>query len=259
MNVEDLPRIGFVLGGVQKGGTTALARYLGLNSGISLPREKEAHVFDAEDFDESATVEAINLRYAAHFDGWSEPRLFGDATPIYALHPRFIARIHRYNPAMRWVLLLRHPVARALSNFHMERSWGRERAPFWWALLREPARLKGHHDDFSTESPLRHAAYRLRGDYARQLDQLYALFPREQVLVLRSSDLARDTAATVNRVCDFLGVSPLPGSTSLPPIFVGRYPAWTPGGWRWRLACWWMRRELDDMASRHDLTWEESA
>ena len=32
------PRIGFLIGGVQKGGTTALAQYLAAHPGIALPR-----------------------------------------------------------------------------------------------------------------------------------------------------------------------------------------------------------------------------
>ena len=47
------PRVRFLIGGVQKAGTTALASYLATHPGLRLPAGKEAHVFDAPDFDDS--------------------------------------------------------------------------------------------------------------------------------------------------------------------------------------------------------------
>ena len=43
------PRVGFVIGGVQKGGTSALANFIAQHPRIAMPKAKEAHVFD-EDF-----------------------------------------------------------------------------------------------------------------------------------------------------------------------------------------------------------------
>ena len=45
------PRIAFLVGGVQKAGTSALAQYLRASPGLRLPADKEAHVFDGPDFD----------------------------------------------------------------------------------------------------------------------------------------------------------------------------------------------------------------
>lgn len=251
-----LPRVGFVIGGMQKSGTSALARYLGAHPRVRLPVGKEAHVFDAADFDDAMDVAGVDARYASHFpDGVDAQCLHGDATPIYTHHPRFIERIRRYNPAMRWVLLLRHPVERAVSNYQMERRWGRERLPLWLALLREDARLRGREDDFSHEAPLRRCSYRRRGDYAAQLDALYAHFPREQVLLLRSTELAEDPAACLLRVCAFLGLPPPPELPAFDPVFVGDYTALRPGGLRWRLLSWWLRRELAAQRTRHGLEW----
>lgn len=238
------PRLGFVVGGAQKAGTTALASYLAAHPGVALPRDKEAHVFDAPDFDEGWTPADIDARYAGHFDPGDAGRLHGDATPIYLLHPAFVRRIVAYNPAMKWIVLLRHPVERALSQYHMERARGDERWPFWAAMLFERWRLRGHGDDFAHGSPLRHHSYRLRGDYARQLAALHAHFPPAQVLVLRSGELAADPAATVARVLDFLGLPPMPAGAAYPRVFEGSYPRLSRGSLRWRLWCWMMRREI---------------
>ena len=123
------------------------------------------------------------------------------------------------------------------------------------ALLREDARLRGREDDFSHEAPLRRCSYRRRGDYAAQLDALYAHFPREQVLLLRSTELAEDPAACLLRVCVFLGLPPPPELPAFDPVFVGDYTALRPGGLRWRLLSWWLRRELAAQRTRHGLEW----
>jgi hypothetical protein len=218
-----MPLIEFVIGGAQKGGTSALAQYLRNQPGTALPEGKEAHVFDRPDFDESWSPARIDREYAPHFGPSAASQVHGDATPIYLFHPRLVRRIARYNPAMKWLVLLRDPVDRAISQYHMERSRGHERLPLWAALLAEPLRLMGRGDDFSHGAALRHHSYVARGRYLRQLDYLYQHFPRDQVLVMRSSDLLADPAACVTRACRMLGVAdPDPGSVYL-PVFTGQY------------------------------------
>lgn len=217
------PLLQFMLGGVQKSGTTALARYLAAHPGIALPRDKEAHVFDAPDFDESWRPETIDERLRPLFDGTSLTPCCGDATPITCFHPRLIERTRRYNPRLRWVVLLRDPVERALSHYFMERARGAERWPLLTAMLAERWRLRGHEDDFSGDSPLRKWSYAARGRYVRQLDALYAAFPSEQILLLRSLDLHARPAETATRVLSFLGLPALPDSTVFARHFEGGY------------------------------------
>jgi hypothetical protein len=242
------PRLRFVIGGVQKGGTTALASFLGRHPGVALPEGKEAHVFDAPGFDDAWSVEAVDAQFAPHFQGAAAGAMHGDATPIYILHPTFIRRIARYNPEMRWIILLRDPVDRALSQYHMERSRGDEHLPLWCALLAEPWRLRGHEDDFSNGSPLRHHSYRLRGDYATQLEALHAHFPPEQVLVLRNRDLAMSPDATMQRIYSFLGLQTPADAVDYGRVFEGEYQRWSRNDWRRRLLRWWWRAEFESQA-----------
>ena len=50
--------------------------------------------------------------------------------------------------------------------------------------------------------------YRARGRYADQLERWLEVFPREQLLVVPSDDLAADPAGTHARVLEFLGAPP---------------------------------------------------
>ena len=251
-----MPRVQFLIGGVQKGGTTAMAHGLSQHPGVLLPARKEAHVFDAPDFDESWTGAEIDRRYAAHFAVVGDDRLTGDATPIYCLHERFIERIARYNPRMRWVLLLRDPVERAISQYHMERARGDERWPLLPALLLERWRLRGHRDDFSAGSPLRRHAYRLRSDYARQLDALYRHFPREQVLVLRSDAFRRQPHEVMTRVYAHLGLA---WPVRLPEqieMFAGDYTPPSRGSPAMAMARWLLRGERRRLRRGHGIVFD---
>lgn len=259
MNPAPEPRVRFLVGGVQKAGTSALARYLGMQPRLRLPTGKEAHVFDAPDFDDGWTTAQVDQRYAAHFDAGADApgALHGDATPFYLVHPRVLDRIARYNPAMRWIVLLRDPAERALSHFHMEHQRGTETWPLWPALLLERWRLRGHADDFARNSPLRRHGYRLRSDYARQLDALYARFPRGQVLLLTSRDLRDDPTAVVRQACAFLGVEPPAGELQPARVFAGDYTPLPPDGLRMRLLRWLLRRERRALRERHGIAFDD--
>lgn len=239
MTASPEPRLRFLIGGVQKAGTSALAHYLARHPQLCLPRQKELHLFDAPDFDDTAGAAALDARIAEAFPPAATDALHGDATPFSLLHPRVVARVARYNPRMRWIVLLRDPAERALSHYHMERARGGERWPLWPALLLERWRLRGHRDDFARGSVLRRHSYLLRGDYAAQLDVLYAHFPRTQVLLLQSAELRRDPAACVARACIFLGVAAPAAEAEYPPVFSGQYP---PPSTATRLLLHWLLR-----------------
>mgnify|MGYP003603597450 FL=1 len=101
---------------------------------------------------------------------------------------------------------------------------------------------------------MRRHAYRLRGDYARQLDVLLQHVPRAQVLVLRSDHLRADPGACVASACRFLGVPPPPPGMPYPPVFVGDYTP--PAGWAMRWLRWRFRRERRALARRHGIDFD---
>lgn len=244
------PLISFVIGGAQKCGTSALAEHLRQHPELGLPARKEAHIFDSPDFDRASSVTAINRKFAPLFRESPSARLYGDATPVTLLKPKAIKRIASYNPNMRWILLFRDPVARAVSHHAMQRSRNIEQLTLFLAVLAEPWRLR-----FSADPDLesRIHSYVLRGRYSDQLDTLYQHFPKKQVLLLRSRDLLHRPDAVLSQVCTFLGIDEMPGKTAPMMVFKGNYsPPFrhTPGmlALRWRL-----RNEKRKLAKRHGL------
>ncbi len=199
-------QVDFLIAGTQKGGTTALAHFLGQHPEICLPTQKEAHFFDAVDFPENETPEASGARYRTFFPAEIEGRLRGDATPVYMYLPEVARRVWRANPATKWIVLLRDPVARAVSHYQMERGRGNETLPFEEAIAAEKARLRRDQGNRAWNSSVRLHSYVDRGLYTRQIRRVRRLFGADAILILTTEELRCQHEKTLRRVYEFLGV-----------------------------------------------------
>lgn len=208
------PRVDFCIIGVQKAGTTALHHFLGQHPLVQMPEEKEVHYFDAEQ-----RFAADRPGHAAYHAAFPPPRpgmLTGESTPIYIFWPGALERLAAYNSAMRLIVLVRDPAERAHSHWRMSSGRGRDPLPFPAAIREGRARL-GDGGDFA----LRNWSYVERGFYGAQARHLLGLFPRRQVLFVRTDDLRERHAATLGAVFRFLG---------LPPVTVRRELVFCDGG-----------------------------
>ena len=212
--------VDFVIAGAQKSGTSALAHFLSRHPAIAMAA-REGHIFDSPDFSSDWTPEEIDARYARRIERQPATLVCGESTPVYLFLPDVAAQLHRYNPSLKVIVILRDPVERALSHYAMERGRGKEHRPLWFALLAERRRLKRCPNPKGPESASRRHSYRSRGLYGVQLRNLLAVFPPNQVLVLRSEDLRRRHDETLENVFAFLGVSV---SVRVPPETVFKGP-----------------------------------
>jgi hypothetical protein len=193
--------------GTQKGGTTTLQELLAAHPAVFLPACKEVHYF-------SLHGDRGVGWYRARFAGARLGQRRGEITPYYLFHPHAPARIRALLPRARLVALLRDPVERALSQYFHARRHGFETLPLEEALAAEPARLRGAEEVLrapggSHVSHQKHS-YLSRGRYDEQLQRYTALFPPEQLLVLRSEDLFADPEPVWRRIQAFLGLPPVP-------------------------------------------------
>jgi hypothetical protein len=168
---------------------------------LSAPARKELHIFDDENRDwDSPDYSDLDQWYAAGDEG----RLRYDATPIYSYWRPSLERIRRYNPQARLVFLFRDPFARAWSQWCMEYARG-ETMPFAQALREGRQRMRIWPPLSTAE---RTYSYIERSFYGQQVVRALRLFPRSQLLFLKSEDLARDHMGTLQRIADFLQVEP---------------------------------------------------
>jgi hypothetical protein len=204
-----MPLPDFLIAGVPKAGTTALHAALAPHPGLFLPPVKEPKFFltdgrppatggpgDVQTYQEHVWRQAD---YEALFDPAPPAALLGEATPFYLYDLDAHARIKALVPSARLIILLRDPVDRAHSNWtHLWNAGLEPEADFLTACHAEAARKAAGWADFWHYVGL--------GRYGEQLRHLYRHFPREQVLLLRYRELKDDPAATLDRVCAFLGV-----------------------------------------------------
>ncbi len=134
-------KVDFVIAGAQRSGTTTLDLYLREHPDVAMPwTRKELHFFDGEQHFRS---EPVDYRvYHANFTARAPGQLRGDATPSYMYWQPTPARMARYNPALKIVVVLRNPITRAYSHWNKEWRRGRETLPFMEALRAEPERAR---------------------------------------------------------------------------------------------------------------------
>jgi hypothetical protein len=134
-----------------------------------------------------------------------------EASPSYLCHPLAPGRIHRHLPDVKLIVMLRDPVARAYSSHVMRVGWGVETEPFERALELEETRLAGETERMIADPAYvgynwRHYAYRARGEYIDQLENLERFFGRDQIHVVDSGDFFAGPGAVYDQVLDFLGL-----------------------------------------------------
>lgn len=180
----------FLIVGAAKSGTTSLHFYLERHPEIFMAERKELHFFSDPD-----CLSWLPL-YREQFPEPAPVR--GEATTLYTRAPAIpgvAARMAALVPDAKIVYLVREPVERALASYREERFHLNERrtADEAFADIDDP-----------------YNPYVSASRYAEQLEQYLEHFPREQVLVIDSTDLAKRTEETLARVLRFLGVAEIP-------------------------------------------------
>jgi hypothetical protein len=216
----------FIVVGGQRCGTNSFYKYLVAHPNVkrALPGQ-EVHFFDLN-------MERGMSWYRGHFPIWvrssgkgAAPLITGECSPYYMFHPTAPYRIADSLPDVKLFVLLRNPVDRAFSHYQHERARGYETLPFEEAIDREPERLGGKEQKISPDDTYisfnhQHFSYAARGRYADQLETLFSLFPRQNIMVLFSEELFRDPAANFSKALRFL---------ELPAFSLGQYPRHNPG------------------------------
>jgi hypothetical protein len=191
-------KVGLIIAGAMRSGTTTLAGYLRQHPEVCWGPRKELHFFDSERLFRGKP----NYRlYHARFNPRPEHKLLAEGTPY--LHWRPAARrMFDYNPDLKLVVILRNPIERAYSHWNLRRSRGEERLPFTEALVAEQSRPE------SKRAHEGRAGYIEVGRYVEQIERLGSFFPPDQILLLRTENLASQPQEALDEICEFIGVTP---------------------------------------------------
>jgi hypothetical protein len=199
----------FLVIGAPKAGTTALHGALAQHPALYMSPIKEPKHFltdgppptrggpgDVQTYREHVWRRAD---YEALFDAAPGGMLRGESTPLYMYDPDAMRRIREAIPGAKLIAVIRDPVERAHSNWTHLWSAGLEPVgDFVQACAEEQRRIDAGWASFWHYTGL--------SRYGQQLEHLFSLFPREQVLVIRYRQLVDEPAKTLDEIFGFLGV-----------------------------------------------------
>lgn len=204
----------FIIIGAQRGGTTSLYAYLSQHPQIAPAATKEVHFFD-NNFQKGVSwyrtqfPSSIEKSIAKNIG--KQNFITGEASPYYLFHPHVPGRVAKVVPGIKLVVMLRNPVDRAYSHYYHEVELGHEKLSFEEALAQEEARTHEECARIAADQRYRsynhqHYTYLSRGIYANQLQRWLNLFPREQLLVIKSEDFYTEPDSIFQQTLTFLGV-----------------------------------------------------
>jgi hypothetical protein len=197
-------RPNFFILGAPKCGTTSLARWVGEHPSVFICPEKEPHFFNTDD--RHRGVEAIE-DYEALFSGAQEQHVaIGEASVWYLSSLEAVPNILRYEPAAKFIVLVRNPIEMApalhvetvISGHESVRDFAKA-----WRLQGE--RRVGRHLPALTWGE-RRLLYGEVCCLGGQLKRLLSLVPAHRVLVIVLDDICANARREYLRVLDFLGV-----------------------------------------------------
>lgn len=206
----------FMIIGAQKCGTSWLHHQLRQADGIYLPEDKDHEHFS---YVGNLNREAFE-RYCDRFDAAADLQLAGDANAAYfwtrtgspwsrqpdSFNPDIPGSIRAFcGPDLKLLLVLRHPVDRAVSAYLHHIRHGAITAA---SSILDPALPLGIVD---------------MGLYRRHLANWLAVYPRENMYLITALPADADAAVDLlAAVCDFLEVAPPPRERLyLEPVFPG--------------------------------------
>lgn len=195
----------FLIIGSQSAGTTSVYNYLRQHPQVYLSPVKETNFFvhDGQNPDIVPHLSPGGVTglaaYHALFQGASDHKAVGEASPLYLVDPQAAARIRHHIPKARLIAILRDPAERAYTAYWMRVRDGRETRSFEQAVDQELEGLDG-----SLEFALR--CYVRWGLYATHLKAYLGLFDRAQLAIHLFDDLRADPVKFMAELFRFVEV-----------------------------------------------------
>ena len=210
----------FFIIGAPKSGTTALAHYLSEHPQVYFSKPKELFYW-ADDHPRARTrynMFALDdyLRFFETADS-TKHLAIGEGSTNYLQSRTAVSHILKFNPASKFIVLLRDPVEVAY-GMHGEllRHYFEDESNFEVAWALQQRRASG--EQIPPKAVMEHQLqYSDVIDYASQLSRLFALVPPEQRKVFLFDDFTSDTKRVYRDSVEFLGLTD-DGRTDFPRV-----------------------------------------
>lgn len=210
----------FVIFGAQRSGTTNLYDLLVRHPSVEAASHKEVHFFDLH-YRRGERWYRGNFP-SARRDSSGAAVVCGEATPTYIGYQSAPTRMRELMPNVKLVLLVREPVARAVSHYHHFCRLGNEHRSFEDAIEWEYGYLSSGKAPLLLDSPERGTdpIYLSLSAYAPQLERWFSTFPREQIFIAAAEELFENRDALLTNLAEFLELrAPFPPEAVPPKQF----------------------------------------
>jgi sulfotransferase family protein len=189
-------KVNLLIIGAQKAGTTSLYYYLKQHPSIYFSEVKEVNYFGVDEFYKRGVK-----YYHSFFPNHKNQKVVASAYVHMLPNPKCPQRVKEYNPDMKFIVMLRDPLKRAISayKYAIQNHWERENVSFTEAFNLEQERLKH-------ENPNYDITYFYNGLYYQHLSNWIQLFPKEQFYILIDSDLKNNPEKVMSSIFEFLNI-----------------------------------------------------
>lgn len=193
----------FCIIGVEKGGTTSILSNLSKHPDIFMAKPdhhpgRELHYYNYHIFKKNRDIEW----FKSHFDYKS--KIVGSKNPnsiyIHSTHPLLL----KLNPFIRLIIILRNPIDRAYSEWHM---FNKTQKNDNYKSFKDAIQ---HEIDFRLdEEPnffVANTHHLQRGLYYKQIKKLLKFFPLQNLLIILNDDLKNKENESYEKIYKFLNV-----------------------------------------------------
>jgi tetratricopeptide (TPR) repeat protein len=196
----------FLIIGVMKCGTTALYDYMIQHPQILPALEKEPNRRGLAQKREK--LEQNMEYYLSLFPPLPEESKFvtGEASTLYIYFPGVEQTVFDYFPNTKLIVILRNPVKRVISQYFHWLRLGQEKLSLEEVINREIKEFERITEPTQISERPNNRDYVIPGLYVYYLEKWMKLFPREQFLILRNEDLAKNPATVMKQVFESLGL-----------------------------------------------------
>jgi len=197
-----------IINGTVRSGTTSLFHYIGQHPSIINAFQDEIGFFDSNyhlgfKWYRSFFPTITKLNKLKNESGFS---LTCEDTPFYFWKISAIKRIKKYLPNCNFITILRNPIDRAYSNFHLAVRTGNETNSFENVIKNEINILKNSKNLSNSELIIKGKSYLGKSLYAFQLKNWFDEFNSSQMYVLSSEELYLEPKKSLNKIFDFLEI-----------------------------------------------------
>ena len=130
-----------------------------------------------------------------------------DVTPQLIRRPWTARRISSYFPNAKLIVVLRNPVDKTYSHYYLSTMESNEKRSFEEIITKEIEEFQKtkyeDKDDFYFSTVVE-GSYLARSFYQEQLEIWFKLFPKKQILIIKSEDLSNKTSEVLQNIFNFL-------------------------------------------------------